>query len=136
MGILDVNEDFEINVNESVLKFIKLYYGNYSQEDQEYLNIFPYLIHQDSKIIVDVKERDPHTSLYILRASGENRTFLITDKKIVDNRIGYELNQNPFGQCLGCEIRLKDIFTYINMYKKGRLGINFIWELGLWGTEL
>lgn len=136
MGILEVNADFEINVNESVLRFVKSYYGNYDHEDQEYLNIFPYLIHQDSKIIVDVKGRDPHTSLYILKLPCENRTFLITDKKIVDNRIGYELNQNPFGQNLGSEIRLKDVFTYINMYKKGRLGINFIWELGLWGIEL
>ena len=32
----------------------------------------------------------------------------------------------------GDEIRLKDIFLYINMYKEGKLSINFNWELQTW----
>lgn len=141
MGILDVNADFEINVNESVLKFIKSYYGNYNREDQEYLNIFPYLIHKDDRIRVSVDSVDPYEILYIVQEKSPycrgGRYFSISNHKINDiGLIGYPLNQNPFGQALGFEIRLKDVFTYINMYKKGRLGINFIWELGLWGIEL
>lgn len=58
---------------------------------------------------------------------------LISDQEIIGDKIGHKLLKGLYYASVeGDEIRLKDIFLYINMYKEGKLSINFNWELQTW----
>ena len=51
----------------------------------------------------------------------------------MDYKIGYKLSKSVYHSFTkDDEIRLKDVFLYINMYKEGKLSINFNWELQTW----
>ena len=134
MSILDLDCDI---INTSVIKFVKIYYGNYHRTDDEYLQIYPYLINKNDNINVSINDYDPWTILYV-HLDVDGNGVLISDQEIIDDKIGYKLSKclyrNSWGE-MGeddYEVRLKDIFLYINMYKEGKLGINFNWELQTW----
>ena len=131
MSILDLDCDI---IDTSVIKFVKIYYGNYHRIDDEYLQLYPYLISKNDNINVSINDYDPWTILYV-HLDTVGRGVLISDQEIIDDRIGYKLSKvlysNPWGASED-EIRLKDIFLYINMYKEGKLSINFNWELQAW----
>ena len=136
MSILDLDCDVDI-IDTSVIKFVKIYYGNYHRTDDEYLQIYPYLISKNDNINVSINDYDPWTILYVyLDANGNG--VLISDQEIIDDKIGHKLSKclyhNLWNEMGGSEdeIRLKDIFLYINMYKEGKLSINFNWELQTW----
>lgn len=129
MSILDLDCDI---IDTSVIKFVKIYYGNYHRIDDEYLQIYPYLISKNDNINVSINDYDPWTILYVhLDADGNG--VLISDQEIIDDKIGHKLLKGLYYASVeGDEIRLKDIFLYINMYKEGKLSINFNWELQTW----
>lgn len=129
MSILDLDCDI---IDTSVIKFIKIYYGNYHRTDDEYLQLYPYLISKNDNINVSINDYDPWTILYVhLDADGNG--VLISDQEIIDDKIGHKLSKRLYtwGGSED-EIRLKDVFLYINMYKEGKLSINFNWELQTW----
>ena len=134
MSILDLDCDI---IDVSVIKFVKIYYGNYHRVDDEYLQIYPYLINKNDNINVSINDYDPWTILYV-HLDTDGNGVLISDQEIIDDKIGYKLLKclyhNSWGE-MGeddYEVRLKDIFLYINMYKEGKLSINFNWELQTW----
>lgn len=134
MSILDLDCDI---IDTSVIKFVKIYYGNYHRIDDEYLQLYPYMISKNDNINVSINDYDPWTILYV-HLDIDRNGVLISDQEIIDDKIGYKLSKclyhnlwNDMGGD-GDEIRLKDIFLYINMYKEGKLSINFNWELQTW----
>lgn len=128
MSILDLDCDMDV-IDTSVIKFVKIYYGNYHRIDDEYLQLYPYMISKNDNINVSINDYDPWTILYV---HFDNDGVLISDQEIIDDKIGYKLSKCLYMGGDGDEIRLKDIFLYINMYKEGKLSINFNWELQTW----
>ena len=133
MSILDLDCDMDI-IDTSVIKFVKIYYGNYHRIDDEYLQLYPYMISKNDNINVSINDYDPWTILYV-HLDVDRNGVLISDQEIIDDKIGHKLSKCLYYASVegdGNEIRLKDIFLYINMYKEGKLGINFNWELQTW----
>lgn len=131
MSILDLDCDI---IDTSVIKFVKIYYGNYHRINDEYLQIYPYLISKNDNINVFINDYDPWTILYV-HLDIDGNGILISDQEIIDDKIGYKLSKclyNLYNIGGDDEIRLKDVFLYINMYKEGKLSINFNWELQTW----
>lgn len=131
MSILDLDCDI---IDTSVIKFVKIYYGNYHRIDDEFLQIYPYLINKNDNIKVSINDYDPWTILYV-HLDVDGNGVLISDQEIIYDKIGYKLSKGLYSNLWGAsedEIRLKDIFLYINMYKEGKLSINFNWELQTW----
>ena len=131
MSVLDLDCDMDI-IDASVIKFVKIYYGDYHGTDNGFLYIYPFLISKNDNIKVSINDYDPWTILYIhLDVDGDG--ILISDQEIMDYKIGYKLSKTVYHSfAKDDEIRLKDVFLYINMYKEGKLSINFNWELQTW----
>lgn len=128
MSILDLDYD----IDTSVIKFVKIYYGNYHRMDDEFLLIYPYLINKNDNIKVSINDYDPWTILYV-HLDVDGNGILISDQEIIDDKIGHKLSKSLYHTFMeGDEIRLKDIFLYINMYKEGKLSVDFNWELQTW----